>query len=111
MGMALRVYEQLTEAGEDTARAHILAEAFDVLEQRYPPLDALATREQLSETELRLRKDIETLRMEIKELELRIVTRMGEFKVETLKWVAGMMLVQTGILIGVLMGGLRMLAP
>ena len=127
MGTALHVYEQLTEAGENTVRARILAEAFETLEERYPSLDSLATRTQLSEAELRLHKEIEKIRREtegirmeikeldariskeIKELELRIVNSMGQFKVETLKWVAGMMLLQTGVMIGVIVGGLRLL--
>ncbi len=165
MGVSLKLYEQLTEAGEDKVRARLLAEAFEALEERYPLPEEVATRTHLSETELRLLKEIETVRKEIKELEgrlateietvrkeikelegrlateieivrketkelegrlateieavrkeikeveLRLVTKMGEFKLDTIKWVAGLLLVQTGVIVGVMMGGLRLLLP
>ena len=34
MGVALELYEQLTDAGEDRARAPLIAEAFEALESR-----------------------------------------------------------------------------
>jgi uncharacterized protein Yka (UPF0111/DUF47 family) len=46
-----------------------LAEAFETLEERYPPLDTLATRPQLSETERHLHKEIERMCKDIKEVE------------------------------------------
>ncbi|HLF98679.1 MAG TPA: hypothetical protein VI457_16175 [Methylococcaceae bacterium] len=79
MSVALRLYEQLTEAGEDKTRAHIFAEAFEQLEERYPALKEVATQGNLRETELRLQKEIEgvrleigQVRLEIKEVELRL---------------------------------------
>jgi predicted nucleic acid-binding Zn-ribbon protein len=147
---ALTLYEQLTEAGEDSARARIFADAFNALEERLPAPDTLATRTQLSETALALTREIEQLRKEIKELdvrltkeikeldgrltkeikaleremkalegrltremkegEVRLVTAMGELKATTIRWVVGLLLGQTGILVAALLGGLRLFA-
>ncbi len=65
MSVALRLYEQLTEAGEDKTRAKLIAEAFEHLEDRYPQLKDVATQGHVRETELRLQK-------EIKEVEARL---------------------------------------
>ena len=80
MGVALKLYEQLTDAGEDKARARLIAEAFEALESRYPQRSDVATQANLRETELRLQKEIkevegrlqkeiESVRLEIKEVE------------------------------------------
>ncbi len=69
MSVALRLYEQLTDAGEDKARARLIAEAFEALESRYPQLSDVATQANLRETELRLQKEIEAIRLEIKQVE------------------------------------------
>ena len=42
MGDALRLYEQLTEAGEDKTRKKLIAEAFEQFEERYPNLKEIA---------------------------------------------------------------------
>jgi len=55
---ALHIYEQLTDAPDDKARARIIAEAIGQLEDRYPQLREVATQPQLRETELRLQKEI-----------------------------------------------------
>ena len=76
MSVALRLYEQLTEAGEDKTRAKLIAEAFEHLEDRYPHLKDVATQGQLRETELRLQKEIKEvearLQKEIKDIDLKI---------------------------------------
>ncbi|MBU0499508.1 MAG: DUF1640 domain-containing protein [Gammaproteobacteria bacterium] len=69
MSVALKVYEQLTDAGEDKARARAIAEAFEALEDRYPEIKELATQSHVREGELRLQKEIEGVRLEIKEVE------------------------------------------
>jgi len=80
MSVALRLYEQLTEAGEDKTRAKLIADAFEQLEERYPHLKAVATHGHVRESELRLireiheidgklRKEIEGIRLEIREIE------------------------------------------
>jgi hypothetical protein len=56
-------YIRMTEeAKDDKERAKIIAEALEHLEQNYPNLAHTATQRDLSETELRLIKEIETVR-------------------------------------------------
>jgi len=67
---ALDLYDRLRTAPDDDARARIIAEAFEALEERYPHLGDMATRTHLSETELRLIKEIEQVRADLsKEIE------------------------------------------
>jgi flagellar motor component MotA len=92
MSVALRLYEQLTEAGEDKTRAKLIAEAFEHLEDRYPQLKDVATSGQVRETELRLQKEIkeveatlrleiEKTRLEIREVEARLQKEIKEVEV------------------------------
>ena len=69
MGAALKLYEELLDAGEDKRRAKLIAEAFEALEARYPDLRDVATHAHLRETELRLLREIEAIRLETKEVE------------------------------------------
>jgi len=69
MGAALKLYEELLDAGEDKRRAKLIAEAFEALEARYPDLRDVATHAHLRESELRLQREIEATRLEIKEVE------------------------------------------
>lgn len=69
MGAALKLYEELLDAGEDKRRAKLIAEAFEALEARYPDLRDIATHAHLRESELRLQREIEATRLEIKEVE------------------------------------------
>ena len=82
MSVALRVYEQLTEAGEDKTRAKVIADAFEQLEERYPHLKEVATHGHVRESELRLQKEIKEtegkLQKEIKEVEGRLQKEIKE---------------------------------
>ncbi len=62
----LDLYDRLRTAPNDEARARIIAEAFEALEERYPHLADMATHTHLRETELRLTKEIEQVRAELK---------------------------------------------
>ncbi len=64
---ALDLHDKLLSATDDKARARILAEAFEALEERFPNLAETATRRDLSETELKLTKEIEQVRVELAE--------------------------------------------
>ncbi|MBK1646854.1 DUF1640 domain-containing protein [Thiocapsa imhoffii] len=66
MSSVVELYEALASAPDERARARVIAEAFERLEERYPHLPDLVTRTHLSETELRLQKEIEQLRGEVK---------------------------------------------
>lgn len=82
MSVALRLYEQLTEAGEDKTRARLIAEAFEQLEERYPNLKDVATQGQVRESELHLQKEIKEvdarLQKEIKEVEAKLLKEIKE---------------------------------
>ena len=67
--VALHLYEKLNDAPDDKARSKAIVEAFSELEERYPDLKETATKRDLSETELRLQKEIEGIRLEIKTVE------------------------------------------
>lgn len=119
MSVALRLYEQLTEAGEDKTRARAIADAFEQLEERYPNLKEVATQGHVRESELRLNlqiKEVEAkLEKEIREIEanlrIEIEKVRGEMKAmetrltqaihrQTL-WVVGS--------VGGIIGGIRLL--
>ncbi len=82
MSVALRLYEQLTEAGEDRTRAKAIANAFEQLEEYYPHLKEVATQSHVRESELRLQKEIKEvegrLQMEIKEVEGKLQKEIRE---------------------------------
>ncbi|MGB5831927.1 MAG: DUF1640 domain-containing protein, partial [Thiohalocapsa sp.] len=63
---SVALYEALTSAPDDRARARVIAEAFERLEERYPHLPELATQAHVRESELRLQKEIEQVRAEFK---------------------------------------------
>jgi len=66
MPSSVALYEALTSAPDERARARVIAEAFERLEERYPHLPDLATQAHLRETELRLHKEIEQIRADLK---------------------------------------------
>ena len=76
--VALHLYEKLNDAPDDKARSKAIVEAFSELEERYPDLKETATKRDLSETELRLQKEIKTveanLQKEIQATKLEIKT-------------------------------------
>ncbi|MFA7239611.1 MAG: hypothetical protein WC091_05810 [Sulfuricellaceae bacterium] len=82
MGVALKLYEQLTDAGEDKARARLIAEAFERLEERYPELKEVATQGHVRESELRLKLEIEGVRLEIREAEGRLQKEIESVRLE-----------------------------
>ena len=65
---SVALYEALTTAPDDRARARVIAEAFERLEERYPHLPELATQAHVRESELRLQKEIEQVRAEIEQV-------------------------------------------
>lgn len=86
MSVALRVFEQLTEAGEDRTRARVIAEAFEHLEEHYPQIKDMTTQGQLRETELRLQKEIKEveakLAKDIKEVEAKLTKDIKEVELK-----------------------------
>jgi type VI protein secretion system component VasF len=86
MGSVVELYEALASAPDERARARVIAEAFERLEERYPNLPNLVTHQQLGETELRIRREIEQLRGDLRATELRLQKEIeqlrGELKTE-----------------------------
>jgi len=80
--VALHLYEKLNEASDDKARSKAIVEAFSELEERYPNLRELVTQRDLSETELRLQKEIEKTRLEIKTVEANLQKEIEKTRVE-----------------------------
>lgn len=69
MGVALRVYEAFKN---DEAKAKVLAEAFEEIEEHYLLKEEAATSAQLEHVNLNLKLEIENVRKEIKEVEGRL---------------------------------------
>ena len=117
MNVALRVYEQLTDAGEDKVRARVIADGFEQMEERYGPLRDTATQGQLRETELRLQKEIESVRLEIREVELKLTkeiesvrrdikqldVKIADSKAELVRWVVAVGVLQFALISGLLL--------
>jgi hypothetical protein len=118
MGTVVDLYEALASAPDDRARARLIAEAFERLDERYPHLADLATQQRLRETELQLVKeieqlrgevktDIEQLRDEIREIELRLQKEIVQVRADLtlqiersrntlLMWLIPLMFAQVG---------------
>ncbi len=79
MPSVVELYEALASAPDDRARARVIAEAFEQLEDRYPHLPDLATQQHLRETELRLQREIEQVQAN---LTVQIEQLRGEVKTE-----------------------------
>jgi phenylalanyl-tRNA synthetase alpha subunit len=100
-------------------KSKIIGEFMDEFKNTYPNLEHHATKQDVSELELKLTKEIENTRKEIKELDVKLTkeisdvrkeikeldikltkeikeldVKLGSTKVEIIKWVAGMMLAQ-----------------
>jgi vacuolar-type H+-ATPase subunit I/STV1 len=78
----LRIYEEVVRVTNNKELAHVIAEAFDELDNRYPGLGEVATKTILSETELRLIKEIESVRLEIKEVESKLAKEIESVRLE-----------------------------
>ncbi len=69
----INLYDSLLAAEDERARARIIAEAFESLEDRYPELRDLATASGMRESELRLQKEIEQTRLRIEEVRSELI--------------------------------------
>jgi hypothetical protein len=80
--VALHLYEKLNNAPDDKARSKAIVEAFSELEERYPDLKETATKRDLSETELRLQKEIQATKLEIKTVEANLQKEIEKTRLE-----------------------------
>ena len=114
--LSLKIFEALIEENlTNRDRAKIIAEGFAQLESKYPDLKNVSTKTDLSETELRLMKEIETIRLQIKdmdiklkEMEIKLSKDIAETKVEIketksdlLKWSFAFWISQIGVIAGI----------
>jgi molecular chaperone GrpE (heat shock protein) len=96
MSVALKLYEQLTDAADDRERFRLIADAIGALEERWPDDVArgrdlreteLRLQADLRETELRLQKEIEQVRMqlqkEIEQVRMQLLKEIEQVRRET----------------------------
>jgi DNA anti-recombination protein RmuC len=82
MTSVVALYDALTTAPDDRARARLIAEAFERLEERYPHLADLVTQGYLRESELRLQKEIEQVRADLRITELRLQKEIEQVRAD-----------------------------
>ena len=106
MGLAVKVYEAFKD---DERKAKVLSEVIDELESRIAPLRDVATKGDLEVTKLALQKEIEEVRKEIEEVRgevekvrLLLEKRIEEVKASVVKWVVGLLVLQTGVIVSVI---------
>lgn len=94
MGLALKLYEQLSETTDERVRLRLIADAIGELEDTWPRPGEVARAGDVRESELRLqkeievvrkeievvRKEVEVVRKEVKEVELRLQHEIGEVR-------------------------------
>lgn len=85
MSIALKLYEQLTDVGEDKTRARLIADAFESLEERDPAPNDAATQGALRETELRLLREIKEVELKIAQTEARLTKDIREVEARLAK--------------------------
>ena len=85
MSVALDLYAKLTETTDEKERARLIAEAFDVLEARFPQITDLATQGHVRESELRLQKEIKGVELQIREVEARLQKEIKEVELQLQK--------------------------
>ena len=87
MPSVIDLYDKLSNAPDDRTRARIIAEAFEMFEDRYPRLADVATQSDLRETELRLLKEIEKIRLETTEVKLTLTKEIESVRmnIETVR--------------------------
>ena len=96
----VQLYEALASAPDDRARARVIAEAFERLEERYPHLPDLVTQGHLRESELRLQKEIAQVRadltVQIEQLRGEVKTGIERSRNSLLLWLVPLMFAQVG---------------
>jgi len=81
MTSPIKIYEEIAKATNNTELARIIAEAFDEAENRYP-LQDMATKSHVTERTLELQKEIESVRLEIKEVEGKLRKEIESVRLE-----------------------------
>jgi hypothetical protein len=121
MSLALKIYEAFKD---NEQKAKVLSEVIDDLERRSVSTERLATKDDLEITRLTLQKEIEEVRKQTEEVRLTLQKQIEEVRLtlqkeisevylslgkeievvrsSIIKWVAGLVVVQTGVLVAVI---------
>ena len=106
MRLAAKVYEAFKD---DEQKARVLSEVVEELESRIAPLRDVATKGDLEVTKLTLQKEIEQVRLSLqKEIEQvrreieQVRREIEQVRASILKRVAGLLVVQTGVIVSVI---------
>lgn len=76
-----------------------MSEIIDDLDRRIVPMEQISTKGDLEVTRLTLKKEIEEVRLTLqKEIEI-VRKEIAEVKSGIIKWVAGLLLIQTGVIV------------
>ncbi len=89
---ALAYFEKLKAAGVPDEQARVQANAFR---------DFTAIQDENARRELATKGDLQALRLEMKELEMRLAEKIESGKHEVLKWMIGLLLTQSALLIAI----------
>ena len=84
-------------------RSKIIADMMEEFTNNYPNLEHTATKHELKESELRLIKEIEGVKLEIQDVRLEIQDvrlEVATTKSDLIKWIVSLMFAQTAMLIG-----------
>ena len=91
----------------DDEKSLLVEEFINEINKEYPDLKYHATKQDVSEVELKLTKEIDNVRLEIeevrkeiKELDLKLSNKISDTKNDLIKWVIGLFTLQTGLLVG-----------
>ena len=103
MSLALKMYEAFKE---DESKAKILSEVVDDLDRRILPMEQISTKGDLEVTKLTLTKEIQEVRLtltkEIEGVKLTLTKEIEQVKSGIIKWVTGLLLVQTGVIVTII---------
>ena len=108
MRLATKVYDAFKD---DKEKAQILSEVIDEIESRLSPLSDVARRGDLEIVKLTLEKEIEQVRLqlqkEIEQVRLQLQKEIEKLRASVIKWVTGLLIVQTGVIVSILVALLR----
>lgn len=89
---ALAYFEKLKAAGVPEDQAKVQANAFR---------DYTAIQDENARRELATKGDLQALRLELKEMEMRLAEKVESGKHEVLKWLIGLLLTQSALLVAI----------
>jgi hypothetical protein len=92
MSLALKIYEAFKE---DESKAKALSEVIDDVDRRIVPMEQISTKGDFEVNRLTLTQQIEEVRLTLKR-------QIEEVKSGIIKWVVGLLVVQTGVIVTII---------